>query len=188
MSKLLELELGPQRSKEAPAFPTKIFMLRSVLPPYPWLVLEWHLGRGWPGLSCWSSSSPHDSQAFCRCWPGCRHPVQCPQCHWSLGCRWPQGSSPWPGILDSLCWIKRFFSPDHTRQTILKYLRTNSVVALVPEVVELVVATLEPNRWLTVDDFPAPDSPRTRKQVWNALLNHGDNYFKCKFVVPFTYS
>ena len=40
------------------------------------------------------------------------------------------------------------------------------MVLLVSDLVELVAATFAPKRWLMVEDFPTPVSPRTRRQVW----------------------
>ena len=44
--------------------------------------------------------------------------------------------------------------------------RTYSAVLLVSDFVADVAATLVPNRWFTVDDFPTPLSPSMRIVVW----------------------
>ena len=44
--------------------------------------------------------------------------------------------------------------------------RTYSAVLLVSDLVADVAATLVPNRWFTVDDFPTPVSPSRMMVVW----------------------
>ena len=44
--------------------------------------------------------------------------------------------------------------------------RTYSAVLLVSDFVADVAATLVPNRWFTVDDFPTPVSPSRMMVVW----------------------